>query len=158
MHDVAVLVGSLRRDSLNLKLARALAKLGKGRFNFNFAELGDLPIYNQDMEADLPASVVRMKKEGFVPDRDIILALTADEEGGKSNGIDWLLRNHRELVEAEFVLNHDGGGILANHGRPLLMRSVQRSPDLRSQNGKSAFTGPTSAPSVPIALANSRTA
>src|SRR5207237_10382688 len=50
-----------------------------------------------------------------------ILALTADEEGGKSNGIDWLLRNHRELVEAEFVLNHDGGGILANHGRPLFM-------------------------------------
>ena len=58
MHDVAVLVGSLRRDSLNLKLARALAKLGKGRFNFNFAELGDLPIYNQDMEADLPAKYI----------------------------------------------------------------------------------------------------
>jgi acetylornithine deacetylase/succinyl-diaminopimelate desuccinylase-like protein len=56
-----------------------------------------------------------------VPDRDIILALTADEEGGKSNGVDWLIRNHRELIDAEFVLNHDGGGILTDHGRPVLM-------------------------------------
>jgi acetylornithine deacetylase/succinyl-diaminopimelate desuccinylase-like protein len=62
-----------------------------------------------------------MKKEGFVPDRDIILALTADEEGGKFNGVDWLIRNHRDLVDAEFVLNHDGGGILANKGKPLFM-------------------------------------
>jgi chromate reductase len=73
MHDVAVFVGSLRRDSLNLKLARALAKLGKTRFSFNFAELGDLPIYNQDMEADLPASVVHEegnRQGGCRPVRD----------------------------------------------------------------------------------------
>jgi len=50
-----------------------------------------------------------MKQEGYKPDRDIILALTADEEGGAYNGVDWLVKNHRELVDAEFVLNHDGG-------------------------------------------------
>ena len=53
-----------------------------------------------------------MKQEGFTPDRDIILALTADEEGGKSNGVDWLLKNHRDLIDAEFVLNPDGGGVI----------------------------------------------
>ncbi len=91
MHDVAVFVGSLRRDSLNLKLARALAKLGKGRFNFNFAELGDLPIYNQDMEADLPASVVHMKKE--IAKADAVLFVTPEHNRSipsvLKNAIDW---------------------------------------------------------------------
>jgi acetylornithine deacetylase/succinyl-diaminopimelate desuccinylase-like protein len=64
------------------------------------------------------ADLIRMRKEGYQPDRDIILALTADEEGGKSNGVDWLIKNHRELVDAEFVLNSDGGGVNTVHGKP----------------------------------------
>jgi acetylornithine deacetylase/succinyl-diaminopimelate desuccinylase-like protein len=68
----------------------------------------------QDMkESDAIAvtDFIRMKSEGFVPDRDIILALTADEEGGKSNGVDWLLKNHRALIDAEYALNPDAGGV-----------------------------------------------
>lgn len=68
----------------------------------------------QDMknsDAIAVTDFIRMKKEGFVPDRDIILALTADEEGGKSNGVDWLLRNHRDLIEAEYALNPDAGQV-----------------------------------------------
>src|SRR6202522_4529193 len=68
----------------------------------------------QDMKDADAASVttfIRLKREGFVPDRDVILALTADEEGGKSNGVDWLVKNHRELIDAEFVLNADAGGL-----------------------------------------------
>ena len=49
-----------------------------------------------------------------MPDRDIILALTADEEGGTSNGVDWLLKNHRDLIDAEFALNPDSGGVSPN--------------------------------------------
>jgi len=78
----------------------------------------------QDMkvsDAIVVTDFIRMKKEGFVPDRDIILALTADEEGGKSNGVDWLLKNHRELIDAEFVLNPDSGGVVTDHGKPLTM-------------------------------------
>jgi acetylornithine deacetylase/succinyl-diaminopimelate desuccinylase-like protein len=75
----------------------------------------------KDGDAIMSTTLIRMKKEGYVPDRDITLALTADEEGGKSNGVDWLIKNHRELIDAEFVLNHDGGGILMNHGKPLMM-------------------------------------
>ena len=78
----------------------------------------------QDMkcgDAIMVTTLIRMKKEGYQPDRDIILALTADEEGGKSNGVDWLLKNHRELVDAEFVLNHDGGGITSENSKPVMM-------------------------------------
>ena len=75
----------------------------------------------KDGDAVMVTTLIRFKKEGFVPDRDIILALTADEEGGTSNGVDWLIKNHRELIDAEFVLNHDGGGILSEQGKPQFM-------------------------------------
>ena len=58
------------------------------------------------------ANLIRYKQEGFVPARDIVVALTADEEGGDSNGVKWLLENHRSLLDAEYVLNEGGGGEL----------------------------------------------
>ena len=58
------------------------------------------------------ANFIRMKEEGFQPDRDIIVALTADEEGGNHNGVQWLLENHRDLIDAEYALNEGGGGAM----------------------------------------------
>jgi acetylornithine deacetylase/succinyl-diaminopimelate desuccinylase-like protein len=69
----------------------------------------------KDGDAIMSATLIRMKKEGYLPSRDIILAMTADEEGGGSNGVDWLVHNHRDLIDAEFVLNHDGGGVCLVH-------------------------------------------
>lgn len=54
--------------------------------------------------------LLRMKAEGIIPDRDIIAALTADEEGGPANGVDWILKNRPELLQAEYALNEGGGG------------------------------------------------
>jgi acetylornithine deacetylase/succinyl-diaminopimelate desuccinylase-like protein len=73
----------------------------------------------KDGDAIMMATLIRMKREGYKPDRDIILALTADEEGGNFNGVDWLVKNHRDLVDAEFVLNHDGGGVVEEYGKLL---------------------------------------
>jgi len=57
------------------------------------------------------ANLIRYKKEGFKPDRDIIVALTADEEGGGPyNGVQWLLANKKDLIDAEFSLNEGGWG------------------------------------------------
>jgi acetylornithine deacetylase/succinyl-diaminopimelate desuccinylase-like protein len=56
-----------------------------------------------------------------VPDRDIILALTAGEEGGSGNGVEWLLRTHRELVDSGFALNADAGGVVTHGGKPLTL-------------------------------------
>src|SRR5215470_2810133 len=60
-------------------------------------------------DAILVATFLRMKREGYRPARDLILALTADEEGGPANGIDWLVKNYRSLIDAEFCINTDGG-------------------------------------------------
>ena len=69
------------------------------------------------MAAIFVANVFRLKQEGYVPDRDIIIALTADEESGPANGVDWLLKNHREKVDAALVINEGAGGVLRN-GKP----------------------------------------
>jgi acetylornithine deacetylase/succinyl-diaminopimelate desuccinylase-like protein len=86
----------------------------------------------QDMksgDAILVADLIRLQKEGYHPDRDIIMALTADEETGCCNGVDWLLRNHRDLIDAEFALNPDGGGVYTRKGKPVMM-SVDASEKL----------------------------
>jgi acetylornithine deacetylase/succinyl-diaminopimelate desuccinylase-like protein len=64
------------------------------------------------------ANLIRFKREGYVPDRDIIVALTADEEGGGPfNGVNWLLKNHRNLIDADFCLNEGGSGKMVNGKR-----------------------------------------
>ncbi len=71
-------------------------------------------------DALLVTSFIRLKKEGYVPDRDLILALTADEEGGTANGIDWLLTTHRNWIEAEYCINLDGGEFEKDKDKRLL--------------------------------------
>jgi acetylornithine deacetylase/succinyl-diaminopimelate desuccinylase-like protein len=77
------------------------------------------------MAAIFIANLIRFKQEGIKPDRDIIVALTADEEGGDYNGVEWLLKNHPHLIAADFGLNEGGGGAVRN-GRKLF-NSVQAS-------------------------------
>jgi chromate reductase len=60
---LAVIVGSNRRDSINRKLAQALTKLGADKFDASFVRIDDLPMFNQDLEGNLPAEVVRFKNE-----------------------------------------------------------------------------------------------
>jgi acetylornithine deacetylase/succinyl-diaminopimelate desuccinylase-like protein len=64
----------------------------------------------KDMVAAWVANLLELKRQGYRPNRDIILALTADEEEGDSNGAEWLLRTHRQLVDAALALNEGGGG------------------------------------------------
>ncbi|HEX8421855.1 MAG TPA: M20/M25/M40 family metallo-hydrolase, partial [Pyrinomonadaceae bacterium] len=77
------------------------------------------------MAAIFVANLIRFKRENFQPDRDIIVALTTDEETGDFNGVEFLLKEHRALVDAEFGINEGGRGYL-KHGKPLL-NAVQAS-------------------------------
>ncbi|MFP5238071.1 MAG: M20/M25/M40 family metallo-hydrolase [Acidobacteriota bacterium] len=72
----------------------------------------------KDSDAALVATFLRLHREGYKPKRDLILALTADEEGGKFNGASWLVTNHRDLVDAAYVINPDSGGVALEHGKP----------------------------------------
>jgi acetylornithine deacetylase/succinyl-diaminopimelate desuccinylase-like protein len=71
----------------------------------------------KENDAALITGLIRFQQEKWRPNRDIIVALTSDEEGGTSNGVDWLLKNHRDLIDAEFVLNADSGGVTSMKGK-----------------------------------------
>src|SRR5215471_12779582 len=91
---IAVVVGSNRRDSLNRKLAQALTRLGEDRHRFSFVRVDDLPLYNQDLEAELPKSVVRLKAE--IASADGVLFVTPEHNRSipamLKNAIDWAAR------------------------------------------------------------------
>lgn len=88
---VAVLVGSIRKDSLNLKLAHILEKLGEDRLRFDYVTLDDLPYYDDDLWTDPPASVLRLKQQ--IEAADAVLVLTPEYNrsypGLLKNAFDW---------------------------------------------------------------------
>ncbi len=83
----------------------------------------------KDGDAFLVTTFIRLKQENFKPDRDLILALTADEEGGKFNGVDWLIKNHRDLIDAEYVINPDAGDFELDNGKRVVI-GIQASEKL----------------------------
>lgn len=93
-YKVAVIVGSLRKDSYNLKLAKAIAKLAAGKLDMHIATIGDLPLFNQDLEADFPKPALRLKQE--IEAADAVLFVTPEYNRSISaplkNAIDWASR------------------------------------------------------------------
>jgi chromate reductase, NAD(P)H dehydrogenase (quinone) len=89
--NVAVVVGSNRRHSINRKLAQAFAKLAAEKLAVTFIRIDDLPMYNQDFESPLPASVARFKAE--LQAADAVLVFTPEHNRSipavLKNAIDW---------------------------------------------------------------------
>lgn len=106
----------------------------------------------KDGDAILVTTFIRLKQEGYKPDRDLILALTSDEEGGDFNGVSWLLEKHRQLIDAEYCINTDGGDFQLKNGKPLLA-SIQTSEKIyadfqlqvRNKGGHSSLPVPDNA-------------
>ena len=102
MKKVAVLVGSLRKDSINRKFAHSLAKLAEGRLDFHFVELGDVPMYNDDLLADMPTPVARLKSE--IASADAVLFVSPEYNRSfpavLKNAIDWGTRPYGKNVFA----------------------------------------------------------
>jgi chromate reductase len=97
---IAIVVGSNRRESLNRKLAHALGKLGADKFDVTFPRIDDLPLFNQDHENDLPASVARFKAD--VNAADGVLIVTPEHNrsipAALKNAIDWGARPYGTSV------------------------------------------------------------
>lgn len=74
---------------------------------------------NKAGAAILVANVIRFRREGWQPERDIIILLTGDEETSQRS-IQWLLKEHRALIDAEVAFNTDGGGVIIKEGRPAI--------------------------------------
>jgi acetylornithine deacetylase/succinyl-diaminopimelate desuccinylase-like protein len=102
---------------------------------------------DKDEAAIHVANFIRWRQEGFLPDRDIIIALTADEEGGPRNGVRFLLEEHRDLIAAEYALNEGGGG-MEKDGRKI-SNNVQAS-EKKFLNFTFTATNPGGHSSLPV--------
>ncbi len=94
MLNIAIVVGSLRKESINLKLAHAMKALAAGKMNFHFLDVASIPLYNQDHEDNLPASVAKAKE--LVTKADGVLFFTPEYNrslpGVLKNVVDWVSR------------------------------------------------------------------
>jgi acetylornithine deacetylase/succinyl-diaminopimelate desuccinylase-like protein len=112
---------------------------------------GTIDMKNGD--AALLAALIRIRREGFVPERDLIAAFTADEEaGGDANGPAFLLKEHRELVDAGLVVNLDGVGGVLREGKRFAFRVgtsektyVTYTLEATSPGGHGSLPGPDNA-------------
>ncbi len=113
---LAVIVGSNRRESINRKLAQALAKLGEGAFDASFVQIDDLPMFNQDLEPNRPESTLRLKRE--IEAADAILIVTPEHNRSipavLKNAIDWASRPYGKnswAGKTVAVTGTSGGGV-----------------------------------------------
>ncbi len=114
--QIAVIVGSNRRELINRKLAQALIKLGAGKFDAKIVRIDDLPLYNQDNESNLPPEVVRFKDE--ITKADGVLIVTPEHNRSMptalKNAIDWGARPFGKSVwpgKPGFITGTSGGAI-----------------------------------------------
>ncbi len=114
--QIAVIVGSNRRESINRKYAQALVKLGAGKFDTKFARIDDLPMFNQDNEANMPAEAARFKDE--ITRADGVLIVTPEHDRSMpavlKNAIDWGARPFGKSVwpgKPGFITGTSGGAI-----------------------------------------------
>jgi chromate reductase len=142
--NLAVIVGSNRRDSINRKLAHALARLGAGSFEANFPRIDDLPMFNQDLEGNLPAEVVRFKSD--LARADAVLIVTPEHDRSipalLKNAVDWGARPYGKNSWAALAQHHLRS-VMVGLGATLLGGEayVTFKPDLVDEAGNIADEG-----------------
>jgi len=119
---LAIIVGSNRRESINRKLAQALAKLGEGAFDVSFVQIDDLPMFNQDLESNRPESTLRLKRE--IEAADAILIVTPEH----NRSIPAVLKTALAFLNHEWRYKPAGivsyGGVSAGTRAAVALRSV----------------------------------
>ncbi len=100
---IAVLVGSLRKESINRKLAHALEKLAEGRLAFEYIEIGDLPLFNQDHEREYPPAAVKMKEQ--IASSDGVLFVTPEY----NRSVPGVLKNAIDIASRPYGTNAFAG-------------------------------------------------
>ncbi len=128
MYKVGVIVGSLSSQSINKRLAKALMKLGEGRFAFSVLRIDDLPLYNYDLDADLPAAAKRFKSE--IEASDALLFVTPEYlrtiPAALKNAIEWGSRpwGHNSFAEKPVAVCGTSRGGIATAAAQQHLRNI----------------------------------
>ncbi|MCP3031802.1 NAD(P)H-dependent oxidoreductase [Halobacillus sp. A1] len=132
MIKVAALVGSLRKDSYNMKLTNFMKERYKGRLDIHVVPIRDLAFYDQDIENETPPSVQRFKAE--VADADAFLIVTPEFNhsipGVLKNALDWLSRGEREMANKATFIAGATMGVLGTVRAQMQLRQILNSPGM----------------------------
>ncbi len=141
--QIAVIVGSLRKESINRRLARAMVKLGATGLEFSFLDIGSLPHYNQDLEADPPEVVTEFRKrvkaaEGFM---FVVPEYNRGAPGMVKNALDWGSRPKGESGWAgkPALLTGTSGGAIGTAAMQVHLRATLSSMDIYALGHPEAY-------------------
>jgi len=141
--NVAVIVGSLRKDSINLKLARALNKLGAGKMNAQILPIDDLPLFSQDLEGSVPAPVTTLKTA--IEKADAVLIVTPEYNrsipGVLKNAIDWASRPYgkNSFAQKPTAIAGTSGGALGTAAAQQHLKPIMLYLDVRLMGQPEAY-------------------
>ena len=104
--SIGIIVGSLRKESYNMKLAKYIVDRYRDLANFKIIEIGDMPLFNEDLEDDLPKSVWKARRE--IEDKDGIIFITPEYNysisGVLKNALDWFSRDDYVLMRKPYIV------------------------------------------------------
>lgn len=132
---VAILVGSLRRDSFNMQLALTVQERYKDKFQADIVPIGHLPFFNQDMESDPPADVVAFKEQ--IKQSDAVILVTPEYNWSVSavlkNALEWASRGEKVFVGKPVLPMGVSAGVLGTVRAQLHLREMLASPGLSAK-------------------------
>ena len=103
---IAVLVGSLRKDSYNMKIARYIQERYKDDMEFNIVDLGSYPVFNEDLEKNVPENIKKDRED--IKSSDGVLIVTPEYNhsipGGLKNALDWYSRDNFCMMKKPYLL------------------------------------------------------
>lgn len=129
MLGIGIMVGSLRKESINRKIANALVNIGHPEVDFSFIDISRLPMFNQDMEDDLPPEVVSFKKQVSALNGIIFVSPEYNRSipAALKNAIDWASRPYgqnslagKRAAMVTVALGAAGGAVAMSHLRSIL--------------------------------------
>lgn len=142
---VVAIVGSIRKESLNMKLAKYIQKKYSEKFELEILPLTDIPMYNQDIENDPPQAIVNFKEK--VKAADAVLWVTPEYNatipGVLGNVIDWLSRVDRVMIGKPSIIMGTSMGILGSVKAQIKLRDILFAQGLQSPvlSGNEVYVG-----------------
>ena len=129
MINIGILVGSLRKESYNMKIAKYIMKNYSQKANFNLVDIKDFPLFNEDLEDNVPESVLKARRE--IKEKDAIIIISPEYNhsipGVIKNALDWFSRDDYAMMKKPYLIMGASSGTIGTTRMQSHIRQVLNS-------------------------------